>query len=102
MSIISRTHKELESLSVDSNPRSNSASRRSHSRTSPINGDCKSNWFLSVDAINTNSQVINSTSAPSSPEISPRRRRRLKKLTSFTLSSDIFSFKGKSHKDGKF
>ncbi|CAI2735807.1 unnamed protein product [Schistosoma spindalis] len=98
ISIISRTHKELESLSVNSNPRSKSASRRSHSRTSPINGDCKSNWFLSVDAINTNSQVINSTSAPSSPEISPRRRR-LKKLTSFTLSSDIFSFKGKSHKD---
>ncbi|CAH8678527.1 unnamed protein product [Schistosoma rodhaini] len=99
MSVISRTHKESEYLTVDNNLRSNSTGRRSHSRTSPINSDCKSNWFLSVDAINKNSQVINSTSAPSSPEISPHRRRRPKKLTSFTPSNDIFSFKGKSHKD---
>ncbi|CAH8569019.1 unnamed protein product [Schistosoma turkestanicum] len=98
VSVISRTHKELESLSENSNLESNPTIRRSsHSRTPPLDEDRQSNWFLSVDAINVNSQVTNSTSAPSSPVISSRRH--LKKLTSFVPSSDFFSSKGKSHKD---
>ncbi|KAH8866889.1 Ubiquitin carboxyl-terminal hydrolase 24 [Schistosoma japonicum] len=97
MSIISGTHESFESFSVESNIRINSAGRRSsRSHTPPKSSDCKSDWFLSVDAINRNSQVSNSTSEPSSPVLSSRRN--LKKFTSFTLSSGTFASKEKPQK----
>ncbi|CAH8660750.1 unnamed protein product [Heterobilharzia americana] len=97
-STVSQAYKLLESVSVGSNLRSSSTGRRpSQSRVQPMNGDSKCDWFLSVDAINVNSQSSNSTSAPPSPILSSRRS--LKVFSAFPRSTDVFSSKGKSQKN---
>ncbi|CAH8868463.1 unnamed protein product [Trichobilharzia szidati] len=87
---------------MGSNKRSGGTVRRSsQTHLSPVvvnEDECKSDWFLSVDAINVSSQMTNSTSAPSSPVLSLRRS--LKIFSSLARANDVFSLKGKSQKHG--